>query len=219
MNQNKTLNKRLCISLILNVLIAVFEIIAVILTFTEYGNFTFFKYYTQDSNILLGISCVIMAVFKVRSLRSGKEVPYSAKLFSYIATCCTTLTITVVLALLIPNAGGYTMQNFSSYMLEGSALFMHFVCPVLALVSFIIFEDVQLSFLHTLYALIPTLIYAVALFILNIENVLVGPYFFLHVYEQSVLASVGWSFVVLGINYLMSVGIWALSKKNKKSTT
>lgn len=213
MRQNKTLNKRLFISLILNVLIAVFEIIAVVLTFAEYGNFTFFKYYTQDSNILLGISCAVMAILKVRFLRFGKDVPYSAKLFLYIATCCTTLTITVVLALLIPNAGGYTMQNFSSYMLEGSGLFMHFVCPVLAFVSFAAFEDVQLSFSHTVCALIPTLIYAAVLFILNIANVLVGPYFFLHVYEQSVLASAGWTFVVLGINYLMSAGIWVLSRK------
>ena len=213
MLQNKFLNKRIFISLVLNVLIAVFEVIAVILTLTEYGSFIFFKYYTQDSNILLGISCAAMAIFKVRSLRFGKKVPYSAKLFLYIATCCTTLTITVVLALLIPNAGGYTMRNFSSYMLEGSGLFMHFVCPVLALVSFIIFEDVQLTFSRAVCALIPTLIYAAVLFILNIANVLVGPYFFLHVYEQSVLASVGWTFVVLGINYLMSVGIWALSKK------
>ena len=98
-------------------------------------------------------------------------------------------------------------------MLEGSGLFMHFVCPVLALVSFICFEEIPLKFSHTVCAIVPTLIYAAVLFVLNIASVLVGPYFFLHVYEQSVLASVGWTFVVIGGNYLMSVGIWAASRK------
>ena len=198
------MKKRIYFSLALNILIAAFEIAAVILSLIEYGGFSFFKFYTQDSNIFLGISSAVMAACKISFLRSGKKVPDSVKLFSYIAVCCTTLTITVVLALLIPNAGGYTMKNFSHYMLEGSGLFMHFMCPVLALVSFICFEEIPLKFSYTVYAIVPTLVYAAVLFVLNIARVLVGPYFFLHVYEQSILASVG---------YLMSVGIWAASKK------
>lgn len=207
------MKKKIYFSLALNILITAFEISAVILSIIEYGGFSFFKFYTQDSNILLGISCAVMAFCKIRFLCSGKKISDSVKLFIYIAVCCTTLTITVVLALLIPNAGGYTMKNFSHYMLEGSGLFMHFVCPVLALVSFICFEEIPLKFSHTVCAIVPTLIYAAVLFVLNIASVLVGPYFFLHVYEQSVLASVGWTFVVIGGNYLMSVGIWAASRK------
>ena len=207
------MKKKICFSLALNILIAVFEIAAVFLSLIEYGGFSFFKFYTQDSNILLGISSAVMAACKIRFLLSGKKSPDSVKLFSYIAVCCTTLTITVVLALLIPNAGGYSMQNFSRYMLEGPGFFMHFVCPVMALVSFIFFEDIHLPFFATACAIVPTLIYAAVLFVLNIARVLVGPYFFLHIYEQSLLASVGWTFVVIGGNYLMSVGIWAVSRK------
>ena len=205
--------KKVYISLVFNILIAVFEAAAVVLSFNEYRGFTFFKFYTQDSNILLGLSCAFLAALKIRWICSKKNVPYMAKLFSYIALCCTTLTITVVLALLIPNAGGYTMQNFSSYMLEGSGFFMHFVCPIMALISFIFFEDIHLPFRASACAIAPTLLYAAVLFILNIAHVLVGPYFFLHVYEQTVLASVGWTFVVIGGNYLMSAGIWAASRK------
>ena len=50
------MKKKIYFSLALNILITAFEISAVILSIIEYGGFSFFKFYTQDSNILLGIA-------------------------------------------------------------------------------------------------------------------------------------------------------------------
>lgn len=58
------------------------------------------------------------------------------------------------------------------------------------------------------YAVIPTLIYGILLIICNITNVVYGPYPFLHVHEQSVMASILWFAGILlgtyGVAYLLA---------------
>ena len=75
---------------------------------------------------------------------------------------------------------------------------MHVLCPIIALISFLLFEENSLenTLKNNLRALYFTVIYALILISLNILKIVVGPYPFLKVYEQSVFVSVFW---ILGI--------------------
>lgn len=121
-----------------------------------------FEYFTVDSNVLVSIAGAVMIVFNIMGFVNGSfSAPYWAVVFKLVGTAAVTLTFIVVLTMLAPFAkDGY----FSLF--EGSGFFMHFTTPVLAMLSFILFErGTKVSYLMILLALIPTAIYAVVYFI------------------------------------------------------
>ena len=94
-------------------------------------------------------------------------------------------------------------------------LYMHTLCPILAIISFIFFErQTKITQKQTYYALIPTLIYAVIIITLNITKNVYGPYPFLHLYEQSVYTSIIWTIVMMGGAYLLA---WLLKLLQNKA--
>lgn len=176
---------------------------------TDFRNpWRIFMYYTEDSNILGGLASLLYAVYAVPALCGGKnEVPAWVRLFRFASTCCLTLTLLVVLFVLAPVSG------FAAMLLNGHLLYMHLLCPLLAILSFLLLEDG--SFLkkkHILYAVIPTLIYAMIAAVLNLLRIWYGPYAFLHLYEQSVFVSFLWFAVILGGTW--GIG-WLFLKANR----
>lgn len=165
-------------------------------------------YYTQLSNLLALFVSFAYVLEAVPRLKKGKTAPSAClRVLSYAAVCVLTVTMLVVIFILSPMqvAGGFVPLMFS-----GPMLYMHFLCPVIALISFLLFEkEPPLTKKHLFLALLPTLLYAAAVIPLNILRVLRGPYPFLYVYEQPVYMSVLWSILVLGGAFLIA---WLLKK-------
>lgn len=170
----------------LNVLLIILECIALIQCLDALGCIDL-TFYTIDSNIFLLISAVLYLI-------SRKNIPYIVHLAKYSSTVSVLITLLVVLFALYPLSN----FDFQFMFLSGPNLLMHVLCPIIALISFLLFGENSLenTLKNNLRALYFTVIYALILISLNILKIVVGPYPFLKVYEQSVFVSVFW---ILGI--------------------
>lgn len=188
------------------------ELIAFFLSFKR-NNMNMFLFYTEDSNYFAGIVCLIVAIYQIRSLvLKSDNIPQIVRKLKYIAVCQLVLTFLVVVCVLAPMAGG--VEGYKYMLLENSMLYQHLLCPIIAFVSFIYFErESKLPKNSSLIAVIPTIIYAIIMVLLNIFKVIEGPYQFLMVYKQSVLVSIIWFIVIIGAIFLISKVIYCISNK------
>lgn len=206
-NKNLALNA----ALIINIVVVVAEIFATSVSFVNSG-WSMLQFYTVDSNIL---AMLTSAVYVCMYRKNKSEVLYCLR---FASTINLTLTFFIALFVLSPTMGG-----LGTMMLNGNMLFHHTICPILTFVSFVFWEkDLPQVRLMRLLAMIPTVIYAVVLVILNVIHVLEGPYPFLKVYEQPIWVSVIWTVLILGITAALSFVtdriIWRL-RKNATQTT
>ena len=112
------------------------------------------KFFTVDSNILMGITAVIAAVLKIK--RKG-ELPRWALALYLVAAASVMLTFLVVALILAP----FVPTGYFSLFLKYN-FFFHFFVPVLGAVDFIFFEDGRrLRFRACFLALIPVVLYAI----------------------------------------------------------
>lgn len=191
------MNKKLKVSLVLNSIILILEIIGLIIALSNHG-LIIFGFYTQQSNVVL----MFASLFYLLSYFSKKKKPsHPVLLLKYISTCLVAVTFTVVLfcfvPIEIPEMG--LAGAFYNMMLKDANFAAHFLCPVLAVISYLGFEnEYKPSFKDTLYATIPTLLYAIVSTTLNVAKVIEGPYPFLYVYKQPVIVSVFWCVAILG---------------------
>ena len=189
--------------LILNVILVVFCILGLIFVRKEIDNI--FLYYTENSNILSGISSLLLVIFLIIK-KEFKCIPEWLCVFRYIGTCCLALTFIVVVTILIPSDTLSYIDGIKHFMLQGSMLFHHFLCPVISFISFTLFEsNEKLNKKKTIwYALIPTFIYGLIFITLNILKVVDGPYPFLRVYRQPWYMSIVWIFIIFVGNYYIA---------------
>ena len=185
---------------IINAITAVLEIAGLAVAISRYG-LGIMGYYTQESNLVLLVACIVYLVYAGRRLKDPSyELPYLVALFKYIATCLVSVTFVVVVLVLIPMAwGSMGAASIPALLFGGANVFHHFLCPLLAMVTFFGFErDCRPHFKETVYAMLPTLMYAVVTVILNVAKVVRGPYPFLYVYEQPWFMSVRWFVLIVG---------------------
>ncbi|MBQ7995847.1 MAG: hypothetical protein IJ247_06550 [Bacilli bacterium] len=121
-----------------------------------------FKYFTVDSNALMGLCALVLVPFDILVLLGKKEkTPKAIKVLFHIGLVGVTLTLLTVLFFL---GIIYGYQN----MFLGANLFMHLLTPVTALIRFIFFgndEGEMQIFPCTIYGTIPMIIYGIVYFI------------------------------------------------------
>ena len=146
----------------------------------------------------------------------NKKIPKWLSLFKYSVTIGLSLTILMVIFVLIPMAD----FDFYGYLIEDAMLYQHVLCPVLAIISFICFDDLgEFSFKDNFLGLIITGIYPVVLILLTVFNqVQIPPYPFLDIKNQSIIEDVLWFVGVLAFAYLIAYILRTLYIKynNKK---
>lgn len=194
--------KKRKIALILNIIIFILELIA--FGYTIFKEHTIaVEYYTNDSNLLALISSLLFIVF----YRKKKEF---VKDLRFLSTILLTVTFLTVIFVLCPM---YDF-NYKLFMFTGTFLVYHTICPILSIVSYIFFEEGSKKiYLGILF----TIIYSIILTILNIVDIIVGPYPFLMVKEQSIIMSIIWTVLIVGGSYLLGFIIYKLNKKQKRS--
>ncbi len=194
---NNTLGKAvLLIAILMNLAVTVLAFIGAVTSFRRNGA-GMLQYYTVESNLFGAAACAIMAVLLLRKMISGKEVPAWAAILKYMSVCCLSLTFLVVVTILAPMNNG--MGGYRALLTHDDMLYLHLLCPVLAFVSFLLFDNIPFRTIKmACISLIPTVCYAAVTTTLNVIRVMVGPYPFLYVYEQPLWMSFVWFMLIFG---------------------
>ena len=189
------------IALILNVILVISEIIGLI--WSSILDKVDLIYYTNLSNLFALIVGVLFIAFYKKNSDLIKDL-------RFMSTSCLAVTFLVVLFILSP----MYQFNYKLLMFTNVFFIFHTLCPILSIVSYILFEErsskVYLGFIFTL-------LYGIILLIFNCFNVVSGPYPFLKVHNQSVLVTIIWSVLIIGGSYLISLLLNVLNKKLKRS--
>lgn len=194
---------KLTISIVLNAALVVMELFA-LFRYTIAEGWGLFIWYTNDSNLFALLVSLLYVCAGVQVLLS----PYismgaATRTLRLAAVTSLMLTFFVVLFYLAPakGPGGYHSMMFS-----GSGLYLHTICPLLSLLSFVCCEDgPRIRLASAAKAVIPTVLYAAVLIPLNIFRLADGPYKFLRIYENTVTESVLWVVACVGGAYIMAL--------------
>jgi len=183
------------------------------------------QYYTNLSNLLQMVSSIVyLLIYQMKLYRYVRL----SLLLRYAATVSLLVTFLTVVFVLIPSASpkgspeGTRQAKAKEMLFEGPAFYLHFLCPILSFLSFVLFEDSgeEAERLHmddVLWAASPTFAYAVIFSILNLLKKVKGPYVFLHVYEQPWYISVMWMLVIPGGSVLFALAVKALRDLLRKA--
>ena len=146
------------VDLLLNLVIFVITTVLVVLFGRKEGQWVperwrkAFRYFTCQSNVLCAAAGLLTAAFGLAG-----DVPEWVWLVKYAGTAAVTLTMLTVFLYLAPVIG----EGWVEKLLTGkiSDLFMHLITPVLALVSFLVFEHRGMTFPQSLIGMLPILLY------------------------------------------------------------
>ena len=206
---------RRLLSIALNLFVLCMEPIALPLSW-DWGQEQIFTFYTEDSNIFAAVVCTMVAVCQLWCIFTGGEIPRWLKRLKFISTSClamTFLTVVIILAPMYEDGNGWYIMLFT-----GSMLYHHFLNPVLAILSLVLFERLpRLPLRQVWWALVPTILYGLYDLHGNITGAIDGPYPFMRVYDQTIQETLMWFTIILVTNLLYAFLLWWLGGNGRKS--
>ncbi len=185
-------------------------------TALEANRLMMFKYYTVDSNVIMGIIALIAAIVDYRVLNKKiARVPMWMKVLKLIGVVGVTLTMLVTAFFLVPTMGFSTCYNNSN-------VFLHFINPVISIYAFLRFDATsEMKFRHTFTGIITMLIYAVyyvTLAVIHSHNNIVDPgYDWYGFLVQGVTTGFIIIPLIILVTYLISLCLWAINRKIGRS--
>ncbi len=176
-----------------------------------------FRFFTVDSNIFMGIMSLVFIIQDIQIL-SGKKKELTKKdyIWKLMATSGVFLTFFVVFTYL-KNVSQYGLAS----LLMNSNLFFHLLVPLLAIITFVLFErNNKLSFKHSLYGIIPTFVYGLyylTQILMHMKNGVVSPkYDFYYFVQNGVSTALYVIPIIFLISYILSLVLYAFNQKRKK---
>ena len=146
------------------------------------GKLNILKYYTYLQNFLALIASLICCVYLTMSIISKETVPEFVMGLRYIATCGLVATMFIFIVFLGNGKKiAITEDDFlSGFNPKTANIIFHYVCPILSLLSFAVFErQINLSSdIWTAIVAIPSCIYWVIYIILTKTKLWKEPYDF-----------------------------------------
>ncbi len=204
-------------SLILNILIIIIEIAGFIACFYFAGSgwYGVFVYYTQCSNLFALIVSIIFVVTLIKCKKNNVDIPQWLRNIRFLATSCLSVTFVIVVIILAPiSAFQYGPIGYIALFVWKDMWAFHFIAPVLSIISTVFMEgDTGLDSKQMFIGTIPTIAYAIISTTANVLKLIVGPYPFLHVYEQPWWASVLWFIAIPSVAYIITRIMWKINKK------
>ena len=181
---------------IINGIIVVLELIAFIHDCTAFG-INMFKWYTIDSNILQ----LIVSAFVVYFCVKGRDLPGIVTLLHFISAVGLTITFLIAAFVLAPEGG------IRYYFIANVAPINHLIGPALSVISLLFLEKTEKQPLRIIvWPMAASLFYGFVCLILNVLNLLDGPYFFLQVHKQPASVIIMWFGIIailcLGLSFL-----------------
>ena len=170
-------------AIVLNIIIIVLEIRALLICFPE-RKWRLLIFYTQLSNMITTVSCVLFLI-------AGQAGWVTA--VRYLATCMMLMTFLITTCVLVPMGGDPKFLLWSK-----NGLIHHILCPIINLISYLIFEK-NAGWEMLPLPILVTLAYGIVMISLNAARKVDGPYPFFKVHDQSALATVLWIVVLLAV--------------------
>ena len=187
----------------LNVLFMFLEVIALAWTMGQFMLESFI-YYTILSNLFALIVSIIYFYYSYQ-----EKIPKVINILRLSSVLSLAVTFLVSLFILLPSFD----FNFK-LMYGGMNLFLHFVCPVLLFVIYLIYDKKnKLTKKDIMLANMLTFVYGAIMVPLNIIKVIEGPYPFLMVYKQSIFMIIIWLIVIVGGTTLLGFLLYKIKKK------
>lgn len=109
------------------------------------------RFYTCQSNLLCSATALLYAAASLAG-----PVPEWVWILKYIGTAAVTVTMLTVFLYLAPSIG---KDWYDILLKRPSDLFMHLLTPVMAIVSFSVFEKRGMTFPQSLFGLLPVALY------------------------------------------------------------
>ena len=200
-------------NIIVNALVVLLMILAVLLMFFgELGvlastKWSSFKYFTVQSNVFAGVSSLLSFIYL---LRKNKEYPgwlVVVKLTSAVSVGITFLVVMTYLGAVY----GYPL------LFNNANLFLHGIIPVLALVSFALFEPkMPIKFKMNFYSLLPVTLYGIA-YLINVAvkndygNYKGADWYAFGTYGLGI--GILCLFILIVVSFLLSIGLYFLHQK------
>lgn len=202
------------VAIILNLMVMCMEVLGAYHSFRK-GGILNLRFYTVLSNVLALVVSLLYVVYYIRNFnRKDTAFPRWLKQLKFVTCNCLAVTFVVVVAVLIPMDG---IQSVDHYIFGPANIYHHVFCPLIMIFSFCVFEkERKITVRDNVLALIPTIIYAVVMVILNLVKVLKGPYPFLYVYEQPIYMSIIWAVVILTLTYVLGLILRVLNGMERK---
>ena len=141
-----------------------------------------FRYYTFLNSFIALIVSFIFSIFLINNIIYNNLVPEYIKGLRYVATCGLVATM-IIYKLFLSNKSQnlISSDDFKAKTnLQKTNIIIHYVCPIISLVSFIFFER-QIELLNskwTLYTAIPSCLYWSVYLILSTLKLWEEPYDF-----------------------------------------
>ncbi|MBR4745178.1 MAG: hypothetical protein IK070_00515 [Clostridia bacterium] len=218
------MHKSAKISLIFNVIIAIFVIFATIAMYTHFefmGHATLLtedginmlQFYTVQSNLLMGIMAVVYAVYDVLLLQNKiSKIPTGLSLLKLMFTVGVSVTLLTVVLYLTPITGSNCAALYMN-----SNLFFHILVPIFAIITFLCFEKTKsIKFRYVLLCLIPTVLYGVYYVINAFTHIVDGKVPYKYDWYLFAQGSIGMTIVVFSVMlifaYLISAALWRLNR-------
>ena len=140
-----------------------------------------FKYYTYLQNFFCLIVSIIFCVYIMGNMISDLVIPEYVRGLRYVVTTGLIFTSFIYIILLSPNKNN-VISNKDFKGIKGSTanIVLHYLCPLLSLISFVVFErniDLDTNIWTSLVA-IPSCLYWIIYLILSITKLWEEPYDF-----------------------------------------
>lgn len=220
---------KLKISYIFNIIIVLLVVLSLIIMFgdinfmnmqdpiEESNRIAMLKYFTTDSNILVGIASLLLLINEKKVLKDKrKAIKPSLLIFKYISTISVMVTFLTVFIYLGPGSSGGIVS-----MLTNSNLFFHCIIPLLAFISFVFFErSNSISKKYIKYGVIPVIIYAFYYMFGVLTHLNNGSVSIKYDWYWFVQRGIEYIFIVFPVmilgTYLLSYIIYILNNKKEK---
>lgn len=154
---SKQEKRRITIGLVINIILFVLSIIC-LLDYIRYlvnGNPDIrFRYFTNISTLVVGLTSIIKAAFLFASLLKGEMVyPKGLSIFGFVGLTMTALTFFIVL-ISSPFVGLYKAYS-------NIKIITHLILPILTVISYLFFEEKKVfEWEYSLIHLVPVLSYS-----------------------------------------------------------
>jgi Na+-transporting methylmalonyl-CoA/oxaloacetate decarboxylase gamma subunit len=161
-----------------------------------------FRFFTNDSNLLLGLACAVLGTSQIIALHGKKNVPLWTLILKLCGTVGTALTFLTVYCYLAPTMG-WDIAIAPSYF-----LWVHTALPLFGALSFIFFDrEPVMKGKDCFYGLIPTVLYALFIIPLVSTGTIKDPYGFTNFAAQawwiSLLVVIGMAGGTLLVSFLL----------------
>ena len=173
------------------------------------------KFYTVESNILVGIASFVLLVNEYRLLNNKQEkISKYAYILKFVATVSVCLTFIVTLFYLAPSLGNKFLSLY-----QNTNLFFHLIVPILSFISFVFYEKTNIEYKYTYLGIVTMIIYGIYYVVnvlLNLDNGnIVSSYDWYGFMKGGKVGSAIVFVIIVLITYLISFILWRLNKVEK----